>query len=77
MKLNNFLGDENEDYDVWCEDLQAIFQLYAFSEEEKKIFNAHFGGEGRRFFQNENLSKINSFDKLHQLLCGTFSDKYD
>ena len=78
MKLNKFLGAENEDYDVWWEDLQAFFQLYTFSEEEKKnLFNAHLGGEARRFIQNEDLSKINSVEKLHQLLRGTFSDKYD
>ena len=78
MKLNKFLGAENEDYDVWWEDLQAFFQLYTFSEEDKKnLFNAHLGGEARRFIQNEDLSKINSVEKLHQLLRGTFSDKYD
>ena len=49
-----------------------------FSEEGKKnIFNAHLGGEARRFIQNEDLSKINKVEKLHQLLRGTFSDKYD
>ena len=45
MKLNKFLGAEDEDYDVWWEDLQAFFQLYTFPEEEKiKLFNAHLGG---------------------------------
>ena len=52
MKLNKFLGGENEDYDVWWEDLQAFFQLYTLSEEDKiKLFNAHLGGEARKFIQ--------------------------
>ena len=78
MKLNKFLGAEDEDYDVWWEDLQVFFQLYTFPEEEKiKLFNANLGGEARRFIQNEDLSKITSVEKLHQLLPGIFSDKYD
>ena len=78
MKLNKFLEGENEDYDVWCEDLQAFFQLNTFSEEDKiKLFNAHLGGEARSFIQNEDFSKISSVEKLHQLLRGTFSDTYN
>lgn len=78
MKLVKFNGTEDEDYDVWWEDLQAFFQLYPFTEAAKiKMYNAHLGGEARKFIQNEDLSKLDTLDKLHQLLRGTFSDKYD
>jgi hypothetical protein len=72
------LGKEDEDYDVWREDLQAFFKLYDFKKNAKiALFNAHLGGEARKFIQNEDFSKIDTVDKLHQLLRGTFSDKYD
>ena len=78
MKLNKFLGAEGEDNDVWWEDLQAVFQLYTFSEEEKiKLCKMHFGGKARRFIQNDDFSKINTLEKLHQILHGNFSDKYE
>ena len=41
------------------------------------LFNAHQGGEARKFIQNEDLSKISRVEQLHQILRGTFSDKYD
>ena len=41
------------------------------------LYNAHLGGEGRRFIQNEDFSKIKTLEKLHQILRRTFSDKYD
>ena len=78
MKIDKFKGGEDEDYDVWWEDLQAFFALYSFNENEKiKLFNAHLGGEARKFLQNEDMEKLDSVEKLHELLRGTFSDKYD
>jgi hypothetical protein len=78
MKIDKFKGGEDEDYDVWWEDLQAFFALYSFNENEKiKLFNAHLGGEARKFLQNEGMEKLDSVEKLHELLRGTFSEKYD
>jgi len=78
LKISKFLGKEDEDYDVWWADLQAYFKLYDLSENAKiALYNAHLGGEARKFIQNEDFSKIDTVDKLHQLLRGTFSDKYD
>ena len=78
MKISRFLGKEDEDYDVWWEDLQAFLQLYNLTEKAKfRLFNAHLGGEARKFIQNEDLSKISRVEQLHQILRGTFSDKYD
>ena len=78
LKISRFLGKEDEDYDVWWADLQAYFKLYDLTEKAKiALYNAHLGGEARKFIQNEDFSKIETVDKLHQLLRGTFSDKYD
>jgi hypothetical protein len=78
LKISRFLGKEDEDYDVWYADLQAYFKLYNLTEEAKiALYNAHLGGEARKFIQNEDFSKLDTVDKLHQLLRGTFSDKYD
>jgi hypothetical protein len=78
LKISRFLGKEDEDYDVWYADLQAYFKLYNLTEEAKiALYNAHLGGEARKFIQNEDFAKIDTVDKLHQLLRGTFSDKYD
>ena len=78
MKIDKFKGGEEEDYDVWWEDLQAFFALHSFNESEKiKLFNAHLGGEARKFLQNEDMEKLDSVEKLHELLRGTFSEKYD
>ena len=35
------------------------------------------GGEARKFLQNEDMEKLDSVEKLHELLRGTFSEKYD
>ena len=35
------------------------------------------GGEARKFIQNEDIELIDTFDKLYELLRGTFSNKYD
>jgi len=78
LKIARFLGKEDEDYDVWWADLQAYFQLYELTEKAKiALYNAHLGGEARKFIQNKDLSKIATVDTLHQLLRKTFSDKYD
>jgi hypothetical protein len=78
LKISKFLGTEVEDYDVWWADLQAYFKLYNLTEEGKiALYNAHLGGEARKFIQNKDFAKIDTVDKLHQLLRGTFSDKYD
>ena len=78
LKISRFLGKEDEDYDVWYADLQAYFQLYNLTEKAKiALYNAHLGGEARKFIQNKDLSKIGTVENLHQLLRKTFSDKYD
>ena len=78
MKISKFNGGEDDDYDVWWEDLKAFFALHNYSENDKiRLFNAHLGGEARKFIQNEDLELIDTVDKLHELLRGTFSNKYD
>ena len=78
MKINKFNGGEDEDYDVWWEDLLAFFELYTFTEKDKiRLYNAHLGGEARKFIHNEDLKNIVTVEQLHQTLRGTFSDKYD
>ena len=59
MKINKFNGGEDEDYDVWWEDLLAFFELYTFTEKDKiRLYNAHLGGEARKFIHNEDLKNI-------------------
>ena len=71
--MTKFTGTEQEDYDVWWDDLQAFFDLYEFSENEKvKLLNAHFGGDARKFIQDEDLINIDTAKKLDKLLIGTF-----
>ena len=41
------------------------------------LFNVHLGGEARKFIQNDDLSKLDRVEQLHEILRGTFSDKYD
>ena len=78
MKIEKFKGGADEDYDVWWEDLQAFFALHTYSENDKiRLYNAHLGGEARKFLQNEDMEKIDTVNQLHELLRGTFSDKYD
>ena len=78
MKVEKFKGGEAEDYDVWWENLQAYFALHSYSEKDKiRLFNAHLGGEARKFLQNEDMEQLDTVEKLHELLRGTFSDKYD
>ena len=78
VKISKFLGKEDDDYDVWWEDLQAFFNLYDLDDKAKiSLFNAHLGGEARKFIQNEDLSKMDTVEQLHEILRGTFSDKYD
>ena len=58
--------------------MQAFFALYSFNENEKiKLFNAHLGGEVRKFLQNEDMEKLDSVEKLQELFRCTFSEKYD
>ena len=54
--MTKFPGTEQEDYDVWWDDLQAFFDLYEFSENEKvKFITAYLGGDVRKFIQDEDL----------------------
>ena len=47
--------------------MQAFFELHNFTELEKvKLFNAHLGGEARRFIQEEDLLKINKIKTATQ-----------
>jgi hypothetical protein len=78
MKLEKFTGSASEDYDLWWADLQAFFKLYQCSDEAKvNLFNAHLGGEARRFIHNEDPSNIDTVGKIHALLKATFSKKQD
>ena len=78
VKVEKFKGSADEDYDVWWEDLQAFFALNSYSEKDKiRLFNAYLGGEARKFLQNEDMEKFDKVEQLHELLRGTFSDKYD
>ena len=45
------MGGENEDYDVWWEDLQAYLVLFPQMTEKTKIslYNAHLGSEAKKF----------------------------
>ena len=78
MKLEKFTGSASEDYDLWWADLQAFFKLYQCNDEAKvNLFNAHLGGEARRFIHNEDPSNIDTVGKIHALLKATFSKKQD
>ena len=42
MKLEKFKGKEDEDFDLWWEDLRSFFALYKLNEEDKvRLINAH------------------------------------
>jgi hypothetical protein len=75
MKIDQFNGCEEEDYDIWWEDLKAFFELYSLTEEEDKInlFKAHLGGEARRFIQNEDLRSIKTVEQLNLIFQNNFS----
>jgi len=51
LKISKFMGGENEDYDVWWEDLQAYLVLFPQMTEKTKIslYNAHLGSEAKKF----------------------------
>ena len=50
MIIDKFNGPEDEDYDVWWEDLKAFFNLYDLSENETNSFiQCTFRGEARKF----------------------------
>jgi hypothetical protein len=56
----------------------AFFKLYQCNDEAKvNFFNAHLGGEARRFIHNEDPSNIDTVGKIHTLLKATFSKKQD
>ena len=76
--MEKFRGTESEDYDVWWADLQAYFRYHHCSEDEKiALYNLHLGGEARKFVYDEDLSRFKTVEEFHELLRGTFSDKYD
>jgi hypothetical protein len=78
MRLEKINGNASDDYDLWWADLQAFFKLYQCNEQSKvNLFNAHLGGEARRFIQKENLANIDKVENLHALLQATFSKKQD
>ena len=78
MRLDKFTGAKEDDYDVWWADMQAFFNLYSFSEQEKvNLFNAHLGGEARKFIQDEDITNIDTVAKMDALLKSTFSSKQD
>ena len=78
MKIQIFNGSANEDYDVWWENLCAFFDLYPFNEADKvRLFNAHLGGEARKYVFNVNLRTIATVAELNEIFRKTFSDKYD
>jgi hypothetical protein len=78
MRLDKFTGAKEDDYDVWWADMQAFFNLYSFSEQEKvNLFNAHLGGEARKFIQDEDITNIDTVAKMDTLLKSTFSSKQD
>ncbi len=53
MRIEKFKGKDDEDYDTWCADLHAFFKFYDFSEEDEvRLYNAHLGGEARKFITN-------------------------
>ena len=64
MNLDTFKGKDNEDFDLWWEDLRAFFALYKFNEEDKlRLINAHLGGSARRVVQNEDMESISTVEK--------------
>jgi hypothetical protein len=76
MRLEKFNGKATDDYDLWWADLQAFFKLYQFNEQSKvDLFNAHLGGEARRFIQKENLVNIDTVEKLHAFLLLTNANR--
>jgi hypothetical protein len=75
MRIQIFNGSANEDYDVWWENLCAFFDLYPFSEADKvRLFNAHLGGEARKYVFNVNLRSIATVGELNEIFRKTFSD---
>ena len=78
MKCPKFEGKENEDYDVWYDDVKAFFELNTFSEaSEVKIINANLGGEARKFMHGVDVSQYDTVRKLNILLRDAFSDRVD
>jgi len=78
MKIDQFNGSEEEDYDVWWGDLKAFFEVYSLTEEDKiHLFKANLGGEAGRFIQNKDLRSIKTVEQLHLILRKNFSDTCD
>ena len=78
MKLEKFQGKNDEDFDLWWENLRALFALYNFNEEDKLLLiNAHIGDSARRVVQNDDVESINTVEKLYGILKSTFFDKHD
>jgi len=78
MRIEKFNGSAGEDYDVWWDNLNAFFDLYAFTEKEKvSLFNAHLGNAARKYVHNVNLRDMSTVQELHKIFSKTFSDQYD
>ena len=78
MRIEKFNGSAGEDYDVWWDNLNAFFDLYAFTEIEKvSLFNAHLGNAARKYVHNVNLRDMSTVQELHKIFSKTFSDQYD
>ena len=73
MKLEKFQGKDDEDFDLWWEDIRAFFALYQINEDENvRLVNSHKGGEARRVVQQEDVESINTLKKLNNILQSTF-----
>ena len=76
--IDSFNGANSDDYDLWWADMQAYFNINSFSDHEKlSLFNANLGGEALKYIQAEDVSNIDTVEKMDALLKSTFSKEKD
>ena len=78
MKCPKFYGNEDEDFDVWFDDVQAFFELNRYNETEKvTMIHAHLGGDARKFMHGIQRAQYETVDKFYKLLKDAFSERID
>ena len=78
MKCPKFNGNEDDDFDVWFDDIQAFFKLGRYSETEKvTMIHAHLGGEARKYMHGLDEALYDTVEKFYKLLKDAFSERID
>jgi hypothetical protein len=75
-KFPKFSGKEEEDYEVWYEDVEAFFRQYDLSAEDKiAMMDANLTGMARHAVHGVSLASLKTVAAVNAYLKGIFSDR--